>query len=430
MAAASLADGRAFCYTIPVDSATQLSIMHSAAGAHPAAGMPTASEAPVSRYRREPHPWLADHVIFFVYRWAAWAAGGAIIAARGGTPALMGSASLLFVTGGVNTLLTLIAQPYLRAAQRNPAILLLDIMYMVALLLLSGGWQSPFLLYASSALVVSGLLFGWRGGVMAGLVFVTLDLATNAFVGQPPDAIARDDGGLLLAAMMVAPPVVGGLFPLAVELLRAVFHPRPARPARPVALAEPRFGREPALDLADRLSPHGRAAERGQSRSAGFAPSAAHTATVRAPAQGVDDTRQVLFAPLLAESELPAAIDTLAERFRQHTGLQTRVVCMGRARMISRAQRSVLVRLTQESLLNVQQHAHAATIELTLRYDAASVALMIRDDGVGLLDGTYARPRLHALRAMEYRLAELGGRLDVFEAETGGLIVRATMPLD
>jgi signal transduction histidine kinase len=31
---------------------------------------------------------------------------------------------------------------------------------------------------------------------------------------------------------------------------------------------------------------------------------------------------------------------------------------------------------------------------------------------------------------MHYRLAELGGRLDVFETEGGGVTVRATMPLE
>jgi signal transduction histidine kinase len=47
-----------------------------------------------------------------------------------------------------------------------------------------------------------------------------------------------------------------------------------------------------------------------------------------------------------------------------------------------------------------------------------------------LLDGTHERPGLHALRAMQYRLAEFGGRLDVFETEGGGVTVRATMPLE
>jgi signal transduction histidine kinase len=67
---------------------------------------------------------------------------------------------------------------------------------------------------------------------------------------------------------------------------------------------------------------------------------------------------------------------------------------------------------------------------MTLRYDINSVALLIQDDGVGLVDGTFERPGLHALRAMHYRVSELGGRLDVFQTEGGGVTVRAAMPLD
>ena len=123
-------------------------------------------------------------------------------------------------------------------------------------------------------------------------------------------------------------------------------------------------------------------------------------------------------------------IDRQNLRFGQHTGVSARVTLLGRTRVVSPIHRSLLVRLAQESLLNVQQHAHAGSAVLTLRYDASSVALLIQDDGVGLLDGTHERPGLHALRAMQYRLTEFGGRLDVFETEGGGVTVRATMPLE
>jgi signal transduction histidine kinase len=128
--------------------------------------------------------------------------------------------------------------------------------------------------------------------------------------------------------------------------------------------------------------------------------------------------------------DLAAALDLLAIRFGQHTGAATRVALLGRTRTLHRVHRDLLIRLTQEALLNIQQHAHAASAVITLRYDSTSVALLIQDDGVGLLDGTYERPGLHALRAMHYRLAECGGRLDVFETESGGVTVRATMPLE
>ncbi|MFN3372105.1 MAG: ATP-binding protein, partial [Chloroflexus sp.] len=62
--------------------------------------------------------------------------------------------------------------------------------------------------------------------------------------------------------------------------------------------------------------------------------------------------------------------------------------------------------------------------------DDRSATLQVEDDGVGLLDGTYERPHLHALRALRYRVAEFDGQLAVFEGEQGGLTVRVTLPLE
>jgi hypothetical protein len=96
---------------------------------------------------------------------------------------------------------------------------------------------------------------------------------------------------------------------------------------------------------------------------------------------------------------------------------------------VSYARSLTLVKLAREALHNVRQHAQAHTATMTLAYAPGRVELSVRDDGVGLLDGTYERPGLHALRALHYRLAEMDGRLDVFEPHDGGLVVRGSLPL-
>lgn len=386
----------------------------------------------MSRLRRQPHPWLSDHVVFFCYRWLSWAAAGGLVFRQYGQGSLMSYGPLLVFTFCINLFATLVAQPYARASRRNPAILLLDIVTMVAVVLISDGARVPFLVYASSSLVMPGLLYGWRGGMMAGLAYVTLDLATNTFVGQPPDVIAlQERGWTTLAAMMLAPPLFGVTFPWLLEGLRAAAERQGQRRQRPLSLVEPRLGGPPSSKSAERFTPRGLGGEEPRSRSQEQLAQPTRTVTMRAAEQGMDDTRQALFAPFpTPEIELPAALEQLASRFGHQTGLATRVTVLGRTRMLRQAQRTVLVRLAQEALLNVQQHAHARATELTLRYDSSSVALMVQDDGVGLLDGTHERPGLHALRAMHYRLVELGGRLDVFETEAGGVTVRATVPLE
>lgn len=381
----------------------------------------------MSGTRPPPNPWLADHVIFFMFRWLSWALTLLWLLVQG-MPGTTQSWALLTAVL-VNILATMLAQPYLRVARRNPAIMLLDIVYGVALLLFSGGWESAFMLYACSGLVLPALMYGWRGGVMAGLTFVTIDLGALSAAGAPPaDRIFDGSSGLTLALTMVVPPLIGAVVHPLVEALRAHMAHQRRSDRMPPGPPGPRSRRSPPLDTSSLV--RDREPRRIPLRDGGEPSTAVQAARTRT-VEGVDELRRVLFAPLSSvDMDLGQALEALASRYGQHTATAIRVTQLGRARHVQRAQRQLLIRLAQEALLNIHQHAQASSVMITLRYDALSVALMIQDDGVGLLDGTYERPGLHALRAMQYRLAEHDGRLDVFELEGGGVTVRASLPLD
>jgi hypothetical protein len=271
------------------------------------------------------------------------------------------------------------------------------------------------------------LLFSWRGGIMAGLDFAALTAAALWAIGESPADLVTESGWPSLARMMAGPVLFGGLLPVLAELLRHSLAQRSSRRRVPTL---PHMERDIGAD-APRFTAIGRAPSRARPSLPDDAPLAVQATKIRAAEQSVEDLRRLIFTPLPSlDMDLAPALDLLALRFGQHTGVSARVTLLGRTRVVSPIHRGLLVRLAQESLLNVQQHAHAGSAVLTVRYDASSVALLIQDDGVGLLDGTHERPGLHALRAMQYRLAEFGGRLDVFETEGGGVTVRATMPLE
>jgi hypothetical protein len=384
----------------------------------------------VSGNRPNAPPWLSDHVVYFAYRWLSWAAVALWLVLSGRLVPTM--ALLVLVTAVMNLLATAYAQRYVRMARRNPAVLVVDMLLLVAVLVQSGGWSSAFVPHAYSSLVLPALLYGWRGGVMAGLTLVTLDQAALWAAGTPASVQLADGSWLVLdlALRMGLPPLFGGLFAPVVELLRTRLarrgrtkngrlapppDPRPGRSVRPEASRYNSLARFPGEE----------------DRPLGESPLAIQAIRTRPTERSVEDLRRVVFAPLPApDMDLAAAVDLLVARFGQHTGAATRVALMGRTRLVHHVQRDLLIRLVQEALLNIQQHAHAGSAMITLRYDATTVALLVQDDGVGLLDGTYERPGLHALRAMQYRLAECGGRLDVFETEGGGVTVRATVPLE
>jgi hypothetical protein len=371
-------------------------------------------------------PWLADHVIFIAYRWLAWLAIGAWLLARG--PVSENVISVLILTGLINFISSLGAQPFVRAAQRNPLLFGIDILYAVLVLVWSGGPNSPFALYAYSALILPGLLDGWRGRIMSGLAFVAIYPALLWAVGRAPAELVSERGWPSFLLAMVVPVVFACVVPGLIDLARRLIEQR--RAARPRPLSAPRLERTVSADPL-RFSSGGRAPVRGSARLVGDAPLAIQATKIGTTESHVEDLRNLIFMPLPSlDMDLGAALDVLALRFGQHTGTSARVTLLGRTRLVNPIYRDLLVRLAREALLNVQQHAHAGSAMLTLRYDSTSVVLLIQDDGVGLLDGTHERPRLHALRAMQYRLAEFGGRLDVFETEGGGVTVRATMPLE
>jgi signal transduction histidine kinase len=228
---------------------------------------------------------------------------------------------------------------------------------------------------------------------------------------------------------MVVPPTIGWLFPAMIERLRHQSSPERQDRQSPDSDDNESFGSEPRLDTPrfTRLS----AEERRSEPLSPELPLAVQLTRTRTVEPSVEELRRVIFAPLPApDMDLGAIFDVLGTRFSQQTSISTRVALIGRTRYLRSIHRDLLVRVAQEALLNIQQHAHAGSASLTLRYDVNSIVMLVQDDGSGLADGTYERPGLHALRTMHYRIAEFGGRLDVFETEGGGVTVRTTMPLE
>jgi signal transduction histidine kinase len=89
------------------------------------------------------------------------------------------------------------------------------------------------------------------------------------------------------------------------------------------------------------------------------------------------------------------------------------------------------LRVAQEALANVANHAAATTVTLTLSYVADAVHLDIADDGCGFVPATRTDPGPtggHGLRTMHERVQLLGGDLVVESAPGEGTIVTASIP--
>ncbi|MBK5969902.1 MULTISPECIES: histidine kinase [Thiorhodovibrio] len=126
-------------------------------------------------------------------------------------------------------------------------------------------------------------------------------------------------------------------------------------------------------------------------------------------------------APLDRRGLLPA-LEHLAQRFRQETGISTFFQVSCRDPELSAAEELHVVRIAQESLNNIRKHADAQNVRMLLMREPDDfIALLIEDDGVG-----FSEPEEHdgspgeriGLSILEERARRIGGELGI-ETEPG-----------
>ena len=88
----------------------------------------------------------------------------------------------------------------------------------------------------------------------------------------------------------------------------------------------------------------------------------------------------------------------------------------------------MLLRVGQEALANVRQHARARQVQVRLRYGEGQVGLEVSDDGVGFDPGQPGGG--YGLPGMRARAEEAGGRLEVRSSPGCGTTVSVVVPVD
>jgi glucose-6-phosphate-specific signal transduction histidine kinase len=370
---------------------------------------------------------LSEAAAFFGYRWLALLVAVLAMLVAGDSATWTNDVVLLVLVGVLTLSATALASGYVRVLRQRPVLLLLDLLTAAVLLWLSRSQPLPFLPYALSALVLPALLFGVRGALLSATAFTALDLLGCKLFN--PEAI---DTPLALLSRVSIPLAFALAWVAAARLMRRADKPAEASEARHA------FARQQPLPADGSWTNEAERPFRVGALRSDVTPPPAPISSTPAPmllarvtpeAQTTPARRLLYDLPTTPDTPLITSLEQLGTVARQ-SGLDVRVSSLGSTRQLNAAQQTVLLRTAQEAMQNVRQHAHATTVLLTLSFEPRAVTLVLQDDGVGLLDGTYERPGLHALRALRYRIAELDGQLAVFESESGGVTVRATLPLE
>ncbi|SHH23252.1 cache domain-containing protein [Marivita hallyeonensis] len=131
---------------------------------------------------------------------------------------------------------------------------------------------------------------------------------------------------------------------------------------------------------------------------------------------------------VLDDLGLGPAIKSLSEDFRARNGIETHFDTVVFRNRLDQDAKIALYRIAQEALTNVERHAQASQVKISLRGHRDGATLRIEDNGRGFQTGRReARPGI-GLRNMQERIDQLGGQLRVLSSSEGTTI-EADIPL-
>lgn len=153
--------------------------------------------------------------------------------------------------------------------------------------------------------------------------------------------------------------------------------------------------------------------------------------------QALGDLRRIIAALAPAELDsqaLAGALSRILDNFAVDSGVRTRIDIEPGLPLLDPSVQIALLRTAQSALSNVRRHAQATTVVLSLSYSDDEVRLDIVDDGRGFTPPTGRSQHNTAvggfgLTAMNRRLQELGGGLDVESAIGEGTALCGYLPL-
>ncbi|MBL4765763.1 MAG: cache domain-containing protein [Colwellia sp.] len=138
---------------------------------------------------------------------------------------------------------------------------------------------------------------------------------------------------------------------------------------------------------------------------------------------------------ILEDFGLGAALEELGRDFSQRTGIDVKVERLSVRNVLSTEVKIALYRIAQESLTNIERHASASTVALTLKLTPGWLVLEIIDNGQGFDYHRYdkngdKKTKAHqgiGLRNIKERLSFYQGNLTV-NSENEGTTVLARIP--
>lgn len=151
---------------------------------------------------------------------------------------------------------------------------------------------------------------------------------------------------------------------------------------------------------------------------------------------GLRETRDVIFnlrPPSLDDLGLKAAVDHLAARIQERTGLEVEVLVHGEEQRLDGTVLTCVFRIIQEALNNVVKHAKATLAKVGIEFTPALLSVRVVDNGCGFETSANKISKTDAehlgLLGMRERASLIGGSLEVKSSPGRGTRVVLNIPL-
>src|SRR5579872_1952390 len=127
------------------------------------------------------------------------------------------------------------------------------------------------------------------------------------------------------------------------------------------------------------------------------------------------------------DDQLGSAVQYDCRAFEANTGIVATAIVLGKVGNLRSSRQEVLRRVLREGLLNVEKHANASSVFVSLAAVDDGVTLVVSDDGVGCSCAAGDREGI-GLTSVREEIAQVGGTLGVVAEDEAGTTLRAWVP--
>ncbi len=147
-----------------------------------------------------------------------------------------------------------------------------------------------------------------------------------------------------------------------------------------------------------------------------------------------------LRSPILERVHINSALSRSARELAQRTGLAVTYTIQADIDLLPASVEETLWKVSQEAFTNIEKHAHADHVQVSISRQGEKLLMCIHDDGIGLpptmnqpdKDGSfvYISPGDHyGLRGMLERIEAIGGHLTLHSGKEQGTTIEVELPL-